>query len=60
MEDWIHQNKNLDDKNSDAVVILLVLDTLNTHTFGLLYHTFHPEEALLILKPSEGKSHLES
>jgi len=44
--DWAHRIRwLLDGHYPEAEKIVLVMDNLNTHTLGLLYETFPPEEA---------------
>jgi hypothetical protein len=44
--DWAHQIKRLADEDfPTADKIVLVMDNLNTHTWGSLYETFSPQEA---------------
>ena len=52
--DFAHCMKDLVDVHfPDAVTIRLVLDNLNTHTFGALYEAFTPEEARRIARKLE-------
>lgn len=49
--DFAHCMKDLVDVHfPDAIVIRVVLDNLNTHTFGALYEAFDPEEARRIAR----------
>lgn len=45
--DWAHQIRDLvdDPRFSEAELITLVSDNLNTHDFGSLYQAFEPQEA---------------
>jgi hypothetical protein len=52
--DFAHCMKDLVDIHfPDAAVIRVVLDNLNTHTFGALYEAFPPEEARRIARRLE-------
>ena len=52
--DFAHCMKDLVDIHfPDATVIRVVLDNLNTHTFGALYEAFAPEEARRIARKLE-------
>lgn len=52
--DWAMQMKNLVDVYyPEATTIRVVMDNLNTHTFGSLYEAFPPEEARRIAKKLE-------
>jgi len=52
--DFAHCMKDLVDIHfPDAVTIRVVLDNLNTHTFGALYEAFAPEEARRIVRKLE-------
>lgn len=52
--DWAQQMKNLVDVYyPEATTIRVVMDNLNTHTFGSLYETFPPEEARRIAEKLE-------
>jgi DDE superfamily endonuclease len=53
-QDWAHFIRDLVDVHSpQAEKIVLVLDTLNTHTPSSLYQTFAPAEARRILQKLE-------
>ena len=52
--DFAHQMKHLCDVlYPDAVVIRVVLDNLNTHTYGSLFATYAPDEASRLRKKLE-------
>ncbi len=52
--DFAHCMKDLVDVHfPDATIIRVVLDNLNTHTFGALYAAFEPEEARRIARKLE-------
>jgi hypothetical protein len=52
--DWALQMKNLVDVYyPEATTIRVVMDNLNTHTFGSLYEAFPPEEAQRIAEKLE-------
>lgn len=52
--DWALQMKNLVDvRYREATKVRVVMDNLNTHTFGALYEAFTPEEARRIAEKLE-------